>query len=229
MTRSRNELEGEIIKASHKVISERGLISFTFSEIAREAKVNISSLRLCFFTKEDLLARILIGHFDGQYARLGYILDELKHPKEQLLAHGFSLVYPDYLREDRSGSQFLLSNPAIWTALPPFRQEQLKSSFGRLAKRVRSIIDNAIENGLLIGKAKEHHQLFSSYARGSSLQLQNPLYLAEDKQQAQVVIQNNLCQLIERMPWQGTPVQIDLNRIKMIVRSASDQSNTSLI
>ncbi|GAA4881910.1 TetR/AcrR family transcriptional regulator [Ferrimonas pelagia] len=226
MAIKRNKTELEIVKAARKIIAEDGLLSFQFKDIANEAKISTSTLRLLFCSKEDLLARILVDHLNGHHTRLLHITQTQLNLKEKVFSYGLSMIYPDYFSKDISGCHFLLSNPAIWKALTPLRQQQLAQCFARLSQAALALFQQAIDEKKLAGCAVEHHQLFSSYARGCSLQLQNALYMHDKHQFVNKIIEKNMSNLIDSLPWQSPMMVCDLKKIKMTVRTVSDQSNS---
>jgi AcrR family transcriptional regulator len=96
-----------ILKAARRLFMDRGFKAVTVDSIAEKAEVSKGSIYLCFESKEEIYAQILIADNLALYERVKYFAS-IEASASQLLQE-FSRIYVNYFMNDKELFRILMT------------------------------------------------------------------------------------------------------------------------
>ncbi|GAA4885458.1 hypothetical protein GCM10023333_18670 [Ferrimonas pelagia] len=148
--------------------------------------------------------------------------------REALLAYGLSISYPSQLKLDVTGTNFMMSNSAIWVAVDPRVSAKVRHEFNELVNVGERFIHPAIKLGLITLPEEEFRHVMRSYARGCSLMSQNVL-----RQEVELSYHNfivvGFLNLINSFTECNKGNAIDVSRVMVAVKTAFDRYPLSTV
>jgi len=136
-----------ILKAARRLFMDRGFKAVTVDSIAEKAEVSKGSIYLCFESKEEIYAQILIADNLALYERVKYFAS-IEASASQLLQE-FSRIYVNYFMNDKELFRILMTFMMQTTQmnLTEKQSAELIRSTNENIKVISEIIQKGIDSG----------------------------------------------------------------------------------
>ncbi|MEC4726819.1 TetR/AcrR family transcriptional regulator [Shewanella sp. D64] len=211
------ERESLLLEVARELILESGMVSFTFTDIAKRAEVSRATLYKYFSGKEDVLVSLFVRDANNTRQMLLDIQDyEPLNDREKLITALLAPVSISSDSKNRLGITFLSANPGIYLFAGKSQQEELERLIEQLKNIHTQFWMTPMKKGTLITTQEQLVKVMAAvypYQRGCVLIPQSIMTLGNHINRSLFDVYENLMLYTDKLEWHEDHKTVEYDKV----------------
>lgn len=210
------ERESLLLEVARELILESGMVSFTFTDIAKRAEVSRATLYKYFSGKEDVLVSLFVRDANNTRQMLLDIqADTILNNREKILLSLLAPVAGSMEAMNRSGTLLLSANPGIFMFASEAHQTRLEQIVAQIREIVLEFWVIPFKQGHMRVTQAQLEEVMAStfpYQRGCVIIPQNVMTAGKYIHYPLRKVFENLLKLTEALNWCEEHANVDYEK-----------------